>query len=126
MAKKIVGVYSKNISFTENKLNDLYITIDIENLFFSVKNSKTGQFVAFEHFKSGEEEKGWEQLVIFSQNNSKLINLNFTNVFFVWNNSRFILTKKILKQEVLHYQQELNLVHGVNNNDEVFFNTINN
>ena len=31
MAKMIVGVYSKNISFTENKLIDLYITIDNKN-----------------------------------------------------------------------------------------------
>jgi hypothetical protein len=95
MAKMIVGVYSKNISFTENKTNDLYITIDNENLFFSVKNSTNGQFIAFEHFKSVADEKGWESLILITQHNSKLINLHFGNVFFVWNNSRFILTKKV-------------------------------
>jgi hypothetical protein len=124
MAKMIVGVYSKNISFTENKSSDLYITIDNENLFFSVKNSKNGLFVAFEHFKSASDEKGWDPLILFSQNNSKLINVLFKNVYFVWNNSRFVLTKKLLKQDILYYQQELNLVHGVNNTDEVYFNTI--
>jgi hypothetical protein len=125
MAKMIVGVYSKNISFTENKTNDLYITIDNENLFFSVKNSTNGQFIAFEHFKSVADEKGWESLILITQHNSKLINLHFGNVFFVWNNSRFILTKKVAKQTQVYYQQELNLVHGANNTDEVYFNAIN-
>jgi hypothetical protein len=124
MAKMIVGVYSKNLSFTENKTNDLYITIDNENLFFSVKDSIKGQFIAFEHFKRVTDEKGWDPLILFTQHNSKLISLHFGNVFFVWNNSRFILTKKVAKQTPIYYQQELNLVHGVNNNDEVYFNAI--
>jgi hypothetical protein len=47
MAKMIVGVYSKNISFTENKSLDLYITIENKNLFFSVKSIQNGQFLAF-------------------------------------------------------------------------------
>ena len=125
MAKMIVGVYSKNISFTENKSIDLYITIDNKNLFFSVKSIKNGQFLAFEHYKSAVDEIGWDEKILSAQNNSKLIKLNFNNVFFVWNNKRFTLSKKISKQDVLYYQQELNLVHGVNNHDEIFVNSIN-
>jgi len=124
MAKKIVGVYSKNISFTENKSNDLYITIDNSNLFFSVKNAENGQFVALEHFMNDLEDIGWDQLISFAQKNSKLINIPFSNVFFVWNNSRFIITKNVIKQDAIYYQQELNLVHGINNTDEVYFNSI--
>jgi hypothetical protein len=124
MAKKIVGVYSKNISFTENKSTDLYITIDNSNLFFSVKNAKNSQFIALEHFMNDLEETGWDQLISFAQKNSKLINIPFSNVFFVWNNSRFIITKNAIKQDAIYYQQELNLVHGINNTDEVYFNQI--
>lgn len=125
MAKMIVGVYSKNISFTENKSNDLYITIDNGNLFFSVKSIKNGQFLAFEHYKSAVDEIGWDELILLAQTNSKLIKLNFNNVFFVYNNARLTFSNKISKQDVLYYQQELNLVHGVNNHDEVFVNSIN-
>ncbi len=124
MAKKIIDVYSKNISFTENKSNDLYITIDNNNLFFSVKNSINSQFLALEHFMSDMDEAGWDQLISLAQKKSKLINLIYSNVFFVWNNPRFIITKHALKQDVLYYQQELNLVHGMNHNDDVYFNPI--
>ena len=124
MAKMIVGVYSKNLSFTENKTTDLYITIDHEHIFFSVKHLTHGHFVGFEHFKSAEDEKGFDSLILFAQKNSKLINIPFSNVFFVRNNSRFIITKHAIKQDAIYYQQELNLVHGINNTDEVYFNPI--
>ena len=124
MAKKIVGVYSKNISFTENKSTDLYITIDHSNLFFSVKNSKNSQFLALEHFMNDSNESGWDQLISCVQKKSKLINVPFSNVFFVWNNTRFIITKQAIKQDVIYYQQELNLVHGINNTDDVYFSPI--
>jgi hypothetical protein len=125
MAKKIIGVYSKNISFTENKFANLYLTIDNNNLFFSVKNYKSNQFIAFEHFANNAEIMGWDQLFEFVQKNSKLIHLNFTAIFLVWNHSRFILTNEFAKKDNLNYQMELNLVHGINNNDEVNTNSIN-
>jgi hypothetical protein len=120
MAKKKIGLYSALESTFNNKVEDLYLIVDHEQIVFSVKNNVNGEFVAFEHFVNSPDNVGWHQLIAYLQNNSKLIQSIFNNVFFVWNSSRYILTKKLSKEDTLLYQQELDLVHGVSSDEELY------
>ena len=97
MAKKKIGLYSTLESTFNNKVEDLYLIVDHEQIVFSVKNNKNGEFVAFEHFVNSPDNVGWHQLIAYLQNNSKLIQSVFNNVLFVWNSPRYILTKKLSK-----------------------------
>ena len=120
MAKKKIGIYSTLESTSNHKVEDLYLIVDKESIVFSVKHKQTNQFVAFEHFVNSADNNGWHQLVAYLQNNSKLIQSTFGNVFFVWNSPRSILTKKQTQADTLLYQQELSLVHGTNNDEELY------
>jgi hypothetical protein len=120
MAKKTIGIYSVLESTPNYKVEDLYLIVDSNNIVFSVKNKKTNQYSAFEHFANNGENTGWHQLVAYLQNNSKLIQGIFDNIYFVWNSPRFVLTKKLVKEDTLLYQQELNLVHGASNEEELY------
>ena len=120
MAKKKIGIYSALESTPNYKVEDLYLIVDNNNIVFSVKNKKTNQFLAFEHFANNADNIGWHQLVAYLQNNSKLIQGIYDNINFVWNSTRFVLTKKLVKEDTLLYQQELNLVHGVSNDEELY------
>jgi hypothetical protein len=59
------------------------------------------------------------------QNNSKLIHGIYGNVFFVWNSTRFILTNKLQKEDTLVYLDELNMVHGKSNEEELYLTPFN-
>ena len=120
MAKKKIGLYSTLESTFNNKVEDLYLIVDHEQIVFSVKNKVSGDFVAFEHFVNSPDNVGWHQLIAYLQNNSKLIQSIFNNVIFVWNSSRYLLTKKLAKEDTLLYQQELDLVHGVSSEEELY------
>jgi hypothetical protein len=120
MAKKKIGIYSALESTSNYKVEDLYLIVDNNNIVFSVKYIKTNQFLAFEHFANSADNIGWHQLVAYLQNNSKLIQSIYGNIYFVWNSTRFVLTKKLIKEDTLLYQQELNLVHGTSNEEELY------
>lgn len=126
MANKKTGVYSKKLSFSDSKTTDLYLIIDHHNIYLSVKDFKKGQFVAIEHFTKNSNELGWTSLFDAIQKQAKLYSIQYRNIALVWNDRKFILSKKMQLNDALNYQQELNLVHGVNNNDEFIVNTINN
>ena len=120
MAKKKIGIYSNLESTPNYKVEDLYLIVDNNNIVFSVKNKISNEFLAFEHFANNADNIGWHQLVAYLQNNSKLIQSIYNNIHFVWNSSRFVLTKKLIKEDTLLYQQELNLLHGASNEEELY------
>lgn len=124
MAKKKIGIYTDLVGTFNNKVEDLYLIVDRDSIVFSVKNIQTNNFVAFEHFVNSADNEGWHQLIAYLQNNSKLIQHVFANVHFVWNNPRCLLTKKLAKEDSLRYQQELDLVHGTSNDEELYFKSI--
>jgi hypothetical protein len=125
MAKKNIGIYSNLESTSNNKVEDLYLIVDNNNIVFSVKHKKTNEFVAFEHFSNNQDNAGWHQLVAYLQNNSKLIHGIFGTVFFVWNSARFILTNKLQKEDTLVYLEELNMVHGKSTEEELYLTPFN-
>ncbi len=120
MAKKKIGIYTELESTPNNKVEDLYLIVDKDSIVFSVKNKVKNEFVAFEHFVNSADNTGWHQLVAYLQNNSKLIQNTYGNVNFIWNHPRFILTQKRVQEDTLLYQQELSLVHGSNNEEELY------
>ncbi len=120
MAKQKIGIYTELESTPNNKVEDLYLIVDKDSIVFSVKNKVKNEFVAFEHFVNGSDNTGWHQLVAYLQNNSKLIQNTYGNIHFIWNHSRFILTQKRIQEDTLLYQQELSLVHGSNNEEELY------
>jgi hypothetical protein len=120
MAKKKIGIYTQLESNPNYKVEDLYLIVDKEGIVFSVKNKVKNEFVAFEHFVNTAENTGWHQLVAYLQNNSKLIQNVFGDIHFVWNAPKFIVTKKMTQADSVIYQQELSLVHGVNNDEELY------
>jgi len=126
MAKKNIGIYSNLESTSNNKVEDLYLIVDNNNITFSVKHKKKNEFVAFEHFSNNPDNTGWHQLVAYLQNNSQLIHGIYANVFFVWNSTRFILTNKLQKENTLIYLDELNMVHGKGNDEELYLTPFNN
>ena len=98
MAKKKIGIYTTLESTPNNKVEDLYLIVDKESIVFSVKHKQKNEFVAFEHFVNNVDNTGWHQLVAYLQNNSKLIQGVYGNIFFIWNSTRFVLTKKQIKE----------------------------
>jgi hypothetical protein len=126
MAKKKIGIYTDLVSNFNNKVEDLYLIVDQNSIVFSVKNNVINEYVAFEHFVNSADNTGWHQLIAYLQNNSKLIQATFANVHFVWNNARCILTKKLAKEDTLLYQQELDVVFGKSNEEELYLKTIDN
>lgn len=124
MAKKKIGIYTNLVGTFNNKVEDLYLIVDKERIIFSVKNIQTNEFVALEDFENSVENKGWHQLIAYLQNNSKLIQHTFLNIYFVWNSSKCLLTKSLEKENALLYQQEFELVHGNSNDEELYINSI--
>jgi hypothetical protein len=124
MAKKKIGIYTDLVSTFNNKVEDLYLIVDKESIVFSVKNKISNDFVAFEHFVNTPDNIGWHQLIAYLQNNSKLIQAVFENIYFVWNSPRFVMTKIMNIQDTLLYQQELDLVHGSSSEQELYLHSI--
>ena len=120
MAKKKIGIYTELESTPNNKVEDLYLIVDKDSIVFSVKNMVKNEFVAFEQFVNSADNAGWHQLVAYLQNNSKLIQHTYGNIYFVWNHPRCLLTQKRKQSDTLLYQQELSLVHGSNNEEELY------
>jgi hypothetical protein len=125
MAKKNIGIYSTLQSTANNKVEDLYLIVDQHSIVFNVKNNITNEFVAIEQFENGGDQKGWSGLIAYLQNNSSLIHNIYKNVYFVYNNARVILTKTPTKENSIFYQQELSFIHGNKEDEELYFNAIN-
>lgn len=119
MAKKKIGIYGNQISTANNKVEDLYLIVDEQSITFSVKNHVTNEYVAFESFCNTNENVGWNQLVAYLQNNSKLIQSIYRNIHFVLNTPRVILSKKQEKIDLTIYLNELNMVHGEKYDQEI-------
>ena len=50
MAQKKIGIYGTLQSTANNKVEDLYLIVDGQSIIFSVKNTSTNAYVAFEYF----------------------------------------------------------------------------
>lgn len=120
MAQKKIGIYSELESTPNNKVEDLYLIVDSQGIVFSVKNNFKNEYVAFEYFSNSGDQKGWSQLFAYLQNNSKLMHATFQSVYFVMNDSRVVLSNEHFKEEVFHYQNELNIIHGNKQDEEVY------
>jgi hypothetical protein len=119
MAKKKIGIYGQLESTANNKVEDLYLIVDEQSICFSVKNTVSNEFVAFESFTNTNEHVGWNQLVAYLQNNSKLIQAIYGNIHFVMNSPRMILSKKQKISDLTIYLNELNIVHGERYEEEL-------
>ena len=73
MAKKKIGIYGVLESTANNKVEDLYLIVDESAIAFAVKNNISNIYQCFEYFVNDPENIGWNQLVAYLQNNSKLI-----------------------------------------------------
>lgn len=93
MAKKKIGIYGALESTANNKVEDLYLVVDESAIAFSVKNHVSNTYQCFEYFVNDPENIGWNQLVAYLQNNSKLIQNTYSNIYFVMNNSSYTVTK---------------------------------
>lgn len=125
MAKKKIGIYGQLQSTANNKIEDLYLIVDEQSISFSVKNEQSNEFLAFESFANTNENIGWNQLVAYLQNNSKLIQGIYCNIHFVMNSPRMILSNSQLKSDLTIYLNELNIVHGEIYDEELMTAQIN-
>ena len=119
MAKKKIGIYGVLESTANKKVEDLYIIVDESAIAFSVKNNIANTYQCFEYFVNDPENIGWNQLVAYLQNNSKLIQNTYANIYFVMNNSSYMVTKKYNIADHLLYKNELSLLHEVSPEEEV-------
>jgi hypothetical protein len=112
MAKKKIGIYGVQESTANNKVEDLYLIVDDQSICFVVKNHINGLFIAFEYFENTPDQNGWNQLLGYLQNNSKLIQSFYRQVQFVMNTKRTLLTKLVTTGADAFYQNEFSLVFG--------------
>jgi hypothetical protein len=119
MAKKKIGIYGVQESTANNKVEDLYLIVDDQSICFVVKNHTNEQFIAFEYFENNPDQNGWNQLLGFLQNNSKLMQSFYRQVQFVMNTKRTLLSKLMPANATTFYQNEYNLVFGQKNEEEL-------
>jgi hypothetical protein len=119
MAKKKIGIYGVQESTANNKVEDLYLIVDNQSICFLVKNHTNDQFIAFEYFENTPDQNGWNQLLGFLQNNSKLMQSFYRQVQFVMNTKRTLLSKSMPANAATFYQNEFNLVFGQKNEEEL-------
>ena len=112
MAKKKIGIYGVQESTANNKVEDLYLIVDEQSICFVVKNHTNSQPIAFEFFENTPDQNGWNQLLGYLQNNSKLMQSFYRQVHFVMNTKRTLLTKKMQDAGNSFYNDEFNLVFG--------------
>lgn len=124
MAKKKIGIYGVQESTANNKVEDLYLIVDDQSICFLVKNHTNDQFIAFEYFENTPDQNGWNQLLGFLQNNSKLMQSFYRQVQFVMNTKRTLLSKSIAINADTFYQNEFNLVFGQKHEEELQFQQI--
>lgn len=119
MAKKKIGIYGVQESTANNKVEDLYLIVDEQSICFVVKNHTNGQYIAFEYFENTPDQNGWNQLLGYLQNNSKLIQSYYRQVQFVMNTKRTLLTKLVGQGADTFYQTEHHLVFGNRIEEEI-------
>ena len=119
MAKKKIGIYGVQESTANNKVEDLYLIVDEQSICFVVKNHTNGQYIAFEYFENTPDQNGWNQLLGYLQNNSKLIQSFYRQVQFVMNTKRTLLTKSVSQGADTFYLNEFNLVFGNSMEEEI-------
>jgi hypothetical protein len=124
MAKKKIGIYGVQESTANNKVEDLYLIVDDQSICFLVKNHTNDQFIAFEYFENTPDQNGWNQLLGFLQNNSKLMQSFYRQVQFVMNTKRTLLSKSVASNSEAFYQNEFNLVFGQKIEEELQFQII--
>lgn len=112
MAKKKIGIYGVQESTANNKVEDLYLIVDEQSICFVVKNHTNGLYIAFEYFENTPDQNGWNQLLGYLQNNSKLMQSFYRQVQFVMNTKRALLTKETKTVAETFYQNEFSLVFG--------------
>jgi len=120
MAQKKLSVYGNLVSTANNKVENLYIVVGEHSIVFVVKNRLDNEFVAIEHFVNHPEQTGWNQLIGFLQNNSTLIHSVFNKIYFVMNGPRMLLTMEQAQEDTLQYANELQLVYGAKNDEEIY------
>lgn len=124
MAQKKIGIYGTLQSTANNKVEDLYLIVDGHSIIFSVKNTSNNEYVAFEYFVNNGEQEGWNQLIAYLQNNSKLMHAVYNNVHFVMNTPRVVLSHSNTNDTAFQFQNELNLVHGTKSDEEIYTSKI--
>lgn len=124
MAQKKIGIYGSLESTANNKVEDLYLIVDGQSIVFSVKNNITNQYVSFEYFLNTGDNQGWSQLMAYLQNNSRLMHAFYKHIYFIMNTSHVVLSNGTSNTDNLQYQHELNLVHGIKSEEEIYTNEI--
>jgi len=119
MAKKKIGIYGIQESTANNKVEDLYLVVDEQSICFVVKNHTNGQYISFEYFENTPDQNGWNQLLGYLQNNSKLIQSFYRQVQFVMNTKRTLLTKSVSNGADAFYLNEFSLVFGTKMEEEI-------
>ena len=116
---KKIGIYGVQESTANNKVEDLYLIVDEQSICFVVKNHINGEYVAFEYFENTTDQNGWNQLLGYLQNNSKLIQSFYRQVQFVMNTKRTVLTKSVTTGADAFYHNEFSLVVGTKMEEEI-------
>ena len=116
---KKTGIYGVLESTANNKVEDLYLIVDEQTICFVVKNHINGAYIAFEYFENTPDNHGWNQLLGYLQNNSKLIQSFYRQVQFVMNTKRTLLTKAVQTGADAFYHNEFSLVVGTNMEEEL-------
>jgi Protein of unknown function (DUF3822) len=119
MAQKKIGIYGVQESTANNKVEDLYLVVDEQSICFVVKNHTNGQIISFEYFENNPDQNGWNQLLGYLQNNSKLIQSFYRQVQFVMNTKKSLLTKSVKNGADVFYQNEFKLIYGLELEEEV-------
>jgi hypothetical protein len=116
---KKIGIYEAQESTANNKVEDLYLIVDEQSICFVVKNHVNGAYKAFEYFENTTDQNGWNQLLGYLQNNSKLIQSFYRQVQFVMNTKRTLLTKSVNTGADAFYHNEFSLVIGTKMEEEL-------
>jgi len=116
---KKIGIYGVQESTANNKVEDLYLIVDKQSICFVVKNHIDGEFISFEYFENTKDQNGWNQLLGYLQNNSKLIQSFYRQVQFVMNTKRTVLTKSVSTGADAFYHNEFSLVVGTKMEEEI-------
>jgi hypothetical protein len=116
---KNIGIYGVQESTANNKFEDLYLIVDEKSICFVVKNHINGVYISFEYFENTSDQNGWNQLLGYLQNNSKLIQSFYRQVQFVMNTKRTLLTKSVTTGADAFYHNEFSLVVGTKMEEEV-------
>jgi hypothetical protein len=116
---KKIGIYGVQESTANNKVEDLYLIVDEQSICFVVKNHIDGSYIAFEYFENTTDQNGWNQLLGYLQNNSKLIQSFYRQVQFVMNTKKTVLTKSVTTGADAFYHNEFSLVVGTKMEEEI-------